>query len=178
MRQPARQLPNGLHFLAVQQRLFQPLTLNAVDLHLRGFFFQQARGVLKRGGVAGKNVKRARQFTQLIAPLQRGDGHILFTVSKTRHRPGNGRQVGGQIAVDIPAGTPGDDQRQHGENGDKHADGLQFVMALGGAKPGGLRHLLNVLIDVAVEDRHQRLDVEHIPAYRQIALLQLLRQRA
>ena len=81
------------------------------------------------------------------------------------------------MAVDIPAGTPGDDQRQHGENGDKHADGLQFVMALGGAKPGGLRHLLNVLIDIAVEDRHQRLDVEHVPAYRQIALLQLLRQR-
>ncbi|SSW76953.1 Uncharacterised protein [Klebsiella pneumoniae] len=50
-------------------------------------------------------------------------------------------------------------------------------MALGGAKPGGLRHLLHVLIDVAVEDRHQRLDVEHIPAYRQIALFQLLRQR-
>ena len=81
------------------------------------------------------------------------------------------------MAVDIPAGTPGDDQRQHGENGDKYADGLQLVMALGRAKPGGLRHLLNVLINIAVEDRHQRLDVEHVPAYRQIALLQLLRQR-
>ena len=82
MRQPARQLSDGLHFLAVQERLFQPLTLNAVDLHLRGFFFQQTRGVLKRGGVAGKNVKRARQFAQLITPLQRGNGNILFAVRK------------------------------------------------------------------------------------------------
>ena len=177
MRQPAGQLSDRLHLLAVQQRLFQPLTLNAVDLHLRGFLFQQARGVLKRGGIAGKNVKRARQLAQLIAPLEGGNGDILFAVSKARHRPGNRRQVRGQIAVDIPAGAPGDDQRQHGEEADKHADGLQLVMALGRAKPGGLRHLPDVLINVAVEDRHQRLDVEHIPAYRQIALFQLLRQR-
>ena len=83
MRQPARQLSDGLHFLAVQeQRFFQSLTLNAVDLHLRGLLFQQTRGVLKRGGVAGKNVERACQFTQLIAPLQRGNGNILFAVRK------------------------------------------------------------------------------------------------
>ncbi len=177
MRQPARQLSDGFHFLAVQQRLLQPLTLNAVDLHLGSFLFQQTRGVLKRGGVAGKNVERTRQLSQLIAPLQGGDGDILFAVSQTRHRPGNRRQVGGQIAVDIPAGAPGDDQRQHGEDANKHADGLQFMMALGRAKPGGLRDLFYILIDVAVEDRHQRLDVKHIPVDRQIALFQLRRQR-
>ena len=177
MRQPAGQLPDRLHLLAVQQRLFQPLTLDAVNLHLRGFLFQQARGVLKRGGVAGKNVKRARQLAQLIAPLQRGHRNILLAVRKARHRSGDSRQVRAQIAVDIPAGAPGDDQRQHGENADKHADRAQLLMALSGTKRGGVRHLFYVLIDVAVEDRHQRLDVEHIPADRQIALFQLLRQR-
>ena len=177
MRQPAGQLSDGLHLLAVQQRLFQPLTLDAVDLHLRGFLFQQTCGVLKRGGVAGKNVKRARQLAQLVAPLQRRNRNILFTVGKSRHRPGDGRQVGAQIAVDIPAGAAGDDQRQHGEDADKHADGLQLVMALGRAKPGSLRHLFNVLINIAIKDRHQRLNVEHIPTDGQIALLQLLRQR-
>ena len=50
-------------------------------------------------------------------------------------------------------------------------------MALGRAKPGGLRDLFNVLIDIAIQYRHQRLDVEHIPAYCQIALCQLRRQR-
>ena len=40
MRQPARQLPDRLHFLAVQQRLLQPLTFDAVDLHLRGLLLQ------------------------------------------------------------------------------------------------------------------------------------------
>ena len=40
-----------------------------------------------------------------------------------------------------------------------------------------LRDPGNVLINIAVEQRHQRLNVEHIPAYRQIALFQLLRQR-
>ena len=50
-------------------------------------------------------------------------------------------------------------------------------MALGRAKPGSLRHLFDVLINITVEDRYQRLDVEHIPAYRQIAFFQLLRQR-
>ena len=69
MRQPARQLPDRLHFLTVQQRLLQPLTFNAVDLHLRGLLLQQPRGVLQRSGIAGKNVKRARQFPQLITPL-------------------------------------------------------------------------------------------------------------
>ena len=104
----------------------------------------------KRGGVAGKNVKRSRQLTQLITALQSGDGNILFAVGKARHRPGDGRQVGGQITVDIPTGAPGDDQRQHGEHADKYADGAQLLVTLGSAQPGGLRHLFNVLIDVAV----------------------------
>ncbi|MNZ81821.1 hypothetical protein D3C78_1005010 [compost metagenome] len=69
MRQPARELADGFHFLAVQQGFFQPLTLQPVDFHLRGFLFQEPGGVLKRGGVAGKHVERARQFAQLIAPL-------------------------------------------------------------------------------------------------------------
>lgn len=69
MRQPARELADGFHFLAVQQGFFQPLTLQPVDFHLRGFLFQESGGVLKRGGVAGKHVERARQFAQLIAPL-------------------------------------------------------------------------------------------------------------
>ena len=34
MRQATRQLPDRLHFLAVQQRLLQPLTFDAVNLHL------------------------------------------------------------------------------------------------------------------------------------------------
>jgi len=69
MRQPARQLPDGLHLLAVQQRFFQPLTFEAIHLHLRGFFFQQPGGVLQRGGITGKDVKCPGQFAQLIPAL-------------------------------------------------------------------------------------------------------------
>ena len=150
MCQPARQLTNGLHLLTVQQRLLQSLTLDAVDLHLGGFLFQQTGGVLQRGGIAGKDVKRASQLSQLITPLQRGHRNVLLAVGKTRHRPGDRRQVGAQIAVDIPAGATGDDQRQYGEYADKHADGPQLLMTLGRTQPGSLRHLLNVLIDIAV----------------------------
>ena len=71
-------------------------------------------------------------------------------MGKTRHRPGDRRQVGAQIAVDIPAGATGDDQRQYGEYADKHADGPQLLMTLGRTQPGSLRYLLNVLIDIAV----------------------------
>ncbi len=42
----------------------------------------------------------------------------------------------------------------------------------------GLGHLLHVAVDIAVQDRHQRLDVEHIPVDRQIALFQLPGERA
>ncbi|MNB93407.1 hypothetical protein D3C75_405400 [compost metagenome] len=122
VRQPAGQLPNGLHLLAVQQRLFQPLPLKAIDLHLRGLLFQQSGGVLQRGGIAGKDVKCPRQLAQLIPPLQRRHRHILFAVGQPRHRPGDRRQVGAQIAVDIPAGTGGNDQCQYGKHRDKDAD--------------------------------------------------------
>ena len=118
--------------------------------HLRGFLFQQPGGVLKRRRVASKNVKRARQLPQLIAPLQCGNRNILLTVGKARHRSGNRRQVSSKITVDIPAGAAGDNQRQQGEHADKDADGAQLLMALGGTQGGRLCDLLNVLIDVAV----------------------------
>ena len=51
-------------------------------------------------------------------------------------------------------------------------------MALGGTQLRSLCHLLHILIDIAVEDRHQRFDVKHIPADRQIALFQLPGERA
>ena len=39
------------------------------------------------------------------------------------------------------------------------------------------RHLRGILIDIAVEDRHQRFDMKHIPVDGQIALLQRGRER-
>ena len=130
MRQPARQLPYRFQFLAVQQRLFQPLTLRSVDLHLGGLFFQQAGGALQRRRIAGKNVKRARQFPQLVPPLQGRDADIRFAVRQPGHGARNRRQVRTEVAVDIPPGKAGNHHRQQGEGHDKQRAGAQFLMAL------------------------------------------------
>ena len=50
-------------------------------------------------------------------------------------------------------------------------------MALGGALFGGLRHFRHILVDIVIKQRAQRFDMKHRPGDRQIALLQLARER-
>ena len=177
MRQASGQLADGLHLLAVQQRLLQLLTLNPIDLHLGGLLFQQPGGVLQRRRIARENVKGARQFAQLVAPLQGRHRDVRLSLSQPRHRPRDSGQVRAQVTVDVPPGAAGDRQRQQRGKQNKHADGAQLPMALRRPLFGGFRHPGHVLIDVVVKQRDQRFDVVHVPADRQVALLQLGRQR-
>ena len=130
MRQPPGQLADGLHLLAVQQRLFQLLALNPIDLHLGGLLFQQPGGVLQRRRIAGENVKGSRQLAQLIAPLQGRHRDVRLPLSQPRHRQGDGGQVRAKVTVDIPPGAAGDRQRQQRGKQNKHTDGAQLPMAL------------------------------------------------
>ena len=50
-------------------------------------------------------------------------------------------------------------------------------MTLRGPLLRSLRHLGNVLVDIGIENGDQRFDMKHKPAYRQIAVIQLRRQR-
>ena len=175
MGQAAGKLADGFHFLAMQQRLLQPLSLNAVNLHLGGFLPQQAGGVLKGSGIAGENVKGARQFAKLITPLQGRHRHVLLAVRQPRHCAGYRVQIEAKITIDIPASAPGDRQRQQRGQQDKRADGAQLLVALRRPRLRGLSDSGNILINIAIKQRNQRFDMKHIPTDRQIALFKLRR---
>ena len=101
----------------------------------------------------------------------------MFAASEPRHRPGDGRQARSQIAVDIPARKTGYDQRQQSKRGNKQNDGAQLAVALGSARLGLLRHPLHIVVNIGIEKSHQRFDMVHVPAYRQVAVVQRLRKR-
>ena len=125
---------------------------------LAALLFQQARGVRQRGGIAGKDVKGARQIAQFVAPLQARHRNMLFALRQPRHGVGDGGQAGAEVAVDIDPGIAGDRQRQQGEQRDKQDHRVEFAMGLRAAHFALLRHLLHAGGDVVVERRHQRLD--------------------
>ena len=133
--------------------------------------------MLQRCRITGEDAKGAGQLAQLIAPLQGRDANVRFTVRQPGHRPRNGRQVRTEVTVDIPAGKTGDHHSQQRKHQNKQRAGLQFLMALRHPLFGDQRHLRSIPVDIAVEDRHQRFDMKHIPVDRQIALLKRGRER-
>ncbi|MNV46152.1 hypothetical protein D3C71_1379750 [compost metagenome] len=120
---------------------------------LGAFFFQQAGGLLQRGGVTGKDVKCPSQLAQFVAALQRRYADVTFAARQPRHGSGDRRQVGTEIAVDIQSGEAGNHQCQQREQADKPAYGTELMMGLVGAQLRLVGHLLHVKVDIVVEHR-------------------------